>query len=98
MKKEAYTKSLDILRKKHKLELFNLAKKYALANSKYEIGDVISDGVSIIRIERIQISCTSIMDFLPCCVYFGPLLKKKDHTPYVNGTYSSIYQHNIKDA
>jgi len=91
MRKEQYNeemKQLEIIHDNNKRELY---KKFAFANNPYKIGDMITDHVATIKIEKIQVHKTYDM---PQCVYIGTkynkdgkVSKKQDH--------NTIFQNNI---
>ena len=77
-------------------EEFNLKKKQAIedfciANNPYKIGDVFTDQIGSIIIEKIQYAYS--LTETPCCVYFGTELKK-DGTPKKNNTKRNAWQSN----
>lgn len=77
MQSVEYFKTLSLL-DQHVLEAKKqLAKQYAFLNNPYSIDDIITDGVNKIKITKINWS-TRNFENLPCCVYKGQLLDKKD--------------------
>lgn len=88
---EEYRQKRKELRERHWREEKELAKEYALANNPYSIGDLVTDHIGSIKIEKIQIS-EDISG--PCCVYYG-LELKKDGTPTKRGEKRHVYQTNI---
>lgn len=70
-----------------------LAKEYALSNNPYKVGDIVTDHIGPLKIEKINISI-SYLDSLPQCVYFGIELKK-DGTPMKKQNARGVWQKNI---
>ena len=65
----------------------SLEEEFALANNTVEIGDIVSDGSSTIRVEKFGfITATS----LPRVFYIGVRLTKK-LKPYINGEKTSVF-------
>ena len=84
------------LETKHRNELAELVKEYALAQNPYKTGDVIRDHSCTIRIINIK---TTTSFSKPTCVYKGIELKN-DGTPKKargldSNVYSTIWQTNI---
>ena len=80
MTKESYNEALKALEEKRKKELFELKKKYVIANKKFSVGDIIQDDFTkedIIRIERIKIAHNHYKTGLPEALYFGMALTQK---------------------
>jgi len=69
--------------------------KYAKDNNAYFEGNIIDDGNSIIRIEKITYSGVFGTNKSEC-VYHGPRLKK-NLEPFKSGESGRIYQGNIKE-
>lgn len=67
-------------------------REYAFSNNHYKIGDIISDHIRTIRIEKINYS---IRWEESECVYVGILLDKKGN-PAKKQIENTIYQSNIK--
>jgi hypothetical protein len=73
----------------------NLARDYAYSTNPYKIGDIVTDHIGAIKIERIKFTMgwNSIGE-LPSCVYVGIELKK-DGTPTKKQNKRVVYQKNI---
>jgi hypothetical protein len=69
-----------------------LIKAYCIENNPYKVGDVFTDKIGSIKIQVIKYSPGGIISG-PCCVYFGPELKK-DGTPKKSGAVRCAYQSN----
>ena len=88
---KTYEEELAELDKKYNTEKFLLVKKHAYLSRKYEIGDIITDGNIIIKIDR----------FTPICFCSNPTLilygikLKKDLTPLKNNSRDSMYQNYV---
>lgn len=92
MKKE----ELEIELKKLELDYENrkrqLLKEFCDKNNPYKIGDIFTDHIGSIKIERIKYSL-SLYRGNPCCVYCGIELKK-DLTPKKIQTIREAWQSN----
>jgi hypothetical protein len=75
-----------------KKELYN---EYAIANNPHDVGDIIRDSSSKIRISKIV--PTMALSAYPECKYFGEKLRQSDNKPFKNKDYDWIYQSNIVD-
>lgn len=95
MDKEKYDAEMDLLEKEHLDAVRSLKVKFAFANNPYQMGDIIKDHQSIIRIEKIQATTANLQKY-PECVYSGPQLKK-DLTPRKDGNREQIWQSNVKE-
>ena len=73
-----------------KLQLY---RKYALAHSTYNVGDIFTDHIGSILIEKIKECVVFNTNNLPSCIYFG-LELKKDGTPTKKMTKRDAYQVN----
>jgi hypothetical protein len=89
----------DLEKKVMELEQeFELKKKIAMkeycdANNPYKVGDKFTDHIGTILIESIYYKFDIGLFGPPCCVYFGPELKK-DGTPKKNGDKRKAWQSN----
>lgn len=92
MDAETYRKNLSDLKLEFQANEFALAVEYATANSPYKIGDVFTDHIGKIKIEKIQ-TTISMHSNLPCCIYYGTELKK-DGTPKKSGHKRNAWQSN----
>jgi hypothetical protein len=88
MTKETLDKQLAQLLADYEQQKKELIKAYCIANNPYKVGDVFTDHIGCIKIEKITYSIHSM-----CCVYFGSELKK-DGTPKKSGAVRSAYQKN----
>jgi hypothetical protein len=88
MTKETLDQELALLLVGYEESKKQLIKRYCIANNSYKVGDVFTDFMGSIKIEKITYSSHS-----RCCVYFGPELKK-DGTPKKDGTVRVTYQSN----
>lgn len=72
-------------------------KKFALANNKYKIGEIIEDHICVGRIIRIAFFMNTLLSDKPCeCRYICERLRKKDLQPVKNGEKVDIYQSNVR--
>jgi len=92
MTKETLAQELAQLLADYEQRKKELIKAYCIANNPYKVGDVFTDKIGSIKIQVIKYSAGSILGG-PCCVYFGPELKK-DGTPKENGAVRNAYQFN----
>jgi hypothetical protein len=88
MTQQEYKDQLNMLRQVFETDKKVLAKKYAFANNKVEVGDIVSDLGGSIKVESVKVS---INQEYPCCVYQGVLLKK-DGTPNKRGDLYTVWQ------
>jgi hypothetical protein len=88
MTKEKLDQELAQLLADYEQQKKELIKSYCIANNPYKVGDVFTDRIGSIKIEKITYSLTS-----RCMVFFGPELKK-DGTPKKNGAVRCAYQIN----
>jgi hypothetical protein len=70
-----------------------LAKEFALSNNTVKAGDIVTDHIGSIRVEKIKWTKGYGSDY-PGCVYFGTELKK-DLTPTKKGEKRDVYQYNL---
>lgn len=75
--------------KEHEKQLKALAKEYAMSNNTVKIGDIVSNGLCKIKVERID--CSIGLRGNPMCIYSWPRLTK-NLVPYKNGDTESIWQ------
>ena len=87
MTKETLDKQLAQLLADYEQQKKELIKAYCIANNPYKVGDVFTDRIGSIKIEKINYSIRM------CCVYFGPELKKNG-TPKLSGAKRFAYQSN----
>ena len=94
---EKYLEEVNNLLKRHKDERDQLALNYALAHNSIKKGDIATDHIGSIRVEKILVDY-SIIDKtrVPQCVYEGVELKK-DGTPLKRATKRSVWQSNLND-
>jgi len=93
MTKAEYKEFFTELEKEFERRKDLLNRGYALANNKVEIGDVISDHQRSIKVGGVSMG--QPMEGLPCCVYYGPELKK-DKTPKKGGLIGQVWQTKIQ--
>ena len=55
MTKEEYLKEVALTKKKHNVELYEIAKKYAMSKSNVCPGDIISDGAKTIKADDFDV-------------------------------------------
>ena len=77
MKKEELDSKLSQLEQEYSLNKKKLIIEFCDANNPYKVGDIFTDHIGSIRIEKIKYS---LYMGKPCCVYYGVELKK-DLTP-----------------
>ena len=70
---------------------------YCDANNPYDIGDIISDHLSTIKIDKIKYT-RGMLRLDPECIYYGEKLRKSDMKPFKNGDRECIYQSNINEV
>lgn len=93
MTKEEYKSKVIEINNDRELKLKSLAKEYALSNNPYKIGDIVTDHIKTVKIEKIQFTLGGLQS-PPECVYTGIELTKKGE-PNKKGNKRSVYQSNI---
>jgi len=93
MTKEEYFKQRKDLRLNLDTAELELAKKYAIANNPYKVGDRVTDHIGTIEIEKMTLSFTSRND-VPCLTYYGSIVNK-DGSFRKNGERRNVWQSNI---
>ena len=89
---EEYQKAKHELLMEHSKQLKALSKEYAFASNTVKVGDIISDHIKTIMVEKIEWTTGSAST--PICVYTGPKLTRK-LVPFKNGETDSIWQNNL---
>lgn len=92
--KENFDKAIAEIEAEMKERKKRLISLYASENNPYKIGDVVTDHIGSIIIEKISPSLSFGHASFPCCNYFGTELKK-DGTPRKDGSKRSVHQTNI---
>lgn len=94
MTKEEYLEKKKLLRMEFNQKVRNLAIEYVKSNNPYNLGDVITDHIGSIRMEKIQ----TAYDYtgFPDAVYTG-LVLKKDLTPTKRMEKRQVWGGNIID-
>lgn len=90
MTKEEYDKQLVLIFEQKKA----LAKKFAFANNPYKIGDIVTDRIGSIKIDKILYSIKTSSSDYPSCIYEGIELTKKG-LPNKKGNRRNVYQTNL---
>lgn len=75
MNKEQYKLELEVLKKKYEKAKNDLAKKYALSNNPYKIGDIVTDHYHSVKIEKIGVYIG--ISQVPECVFYGKDVNSK---------------------
>jgi hypothetical protein len=91
MTEQQYKQQLTDLQTEYDNRKRELMGTYAFANNPYKAGDVFTDHIGSIKIERIRPALSGVE--LPCCVYTG-LILKKDGTPTKKMESRSAWQTN----
>lgn len=90
---ENYKAHIAEIEKEMQAKKDKLIREYASANNPYKIGDIITDSIGSLIIEKINFVRPSY-NTLPSCVYYGTELKK-DGTPMKRQSKRPIYQNYI---
>lgn len=70
--------------------------EFAKSNNPYKVGDIVTDHIGALQIQRISVCAPQPYNPLPCCIYRGVELKK-DGTPKKHqDPMRYVYQFNIK--
>jgi hypothetical protein len=91
MTEAEYKERVKELELKQKNERNELAIEFAYSNSTVAVGDVVTDHIGSVKVERIGVY---ISYGVPECTYTGVELKK-DLTPTKKGGKRSVYQSNM---
>lgn len=94
MEKEEYLKKRKEIIHQHWNDLRELCKKMAFDNNTIKVGDIVTDRIGSIKVERVQFQFIRESETVPYCVYTGQVLKK-DLTPTVKKQERSIHQPNL---
>ena len=94
MEKEEYEKKLDLIKSRHNDEINALHMEYADSNNPYKIGDIVTDNIGSVKIEKIKY--TIALSRIPSCIFYGQELTKKG-IPKKNGSKREIWQGNIEE-
>jgi len=94
MTQEEYKNKIAELTEKFELDKQTVRREYAFSNNPHKVGDVVTDHIGSIWIEKIQFT-TDFISNLPCCIYTGVELKKNG-TPTKKVNRRTVHQTNIK--
>lgn len=89
---DEYNKKLEVLNADHQENKRVLARMYAIDNNVVKLDDIVVDHFQSIRVESIK---QAVYEKPPCCVYFGPVLKK-DGWPRKDGAVGTMFQCNLE--
>jgi hypothetical protein len=90
-----YKLKLNDIEKRFEEDKRILARDYAYSNNPNKIGDIVTDHIGSIKIERIKYTLGWVsMKELPFCVYEGIELKK-DGTSTKKQNHRDVYQNNL---
>lgn len=94
MTKDEYLEKKKLLKTEFDQKVRNLAIEYVKSNSPYNPGDIITDQIGSIRVEKLQ----TAYDYtgFPEAVYTG-LVLKKDLTPTKKMEKRQVWESNIRD-
>ena len=92
MTQEAYNDAIEALNLMVRIEKNELMIQYANSNNPHEKGDIVTDHIGSIIIEKINYYI-GFHDF-PSSIYWGTELKK-DKTPKKNGSKRNVHQINL---
>ena len=94
MTEEEYYKKIKALKDDFDREMSIVRNDYAMSNNTVQIGDIISDYVNIIRVNKIR-TYNSDNSTPPKCIYSGDKITKKGTVSKTQPT-AIIYQGNLK--
>jgi hypothetical protein len=92
MTKQQYDEQMEQLKNEFNEKKKNVMRYYVAANNPYKIGDIVTDHIGTIKIEKITVG--QAFSKYPCAVYFGIELKK-NLEPKKSGNKRSVWQTNI---
>jgi len=96
MNEQEYISKVEIIEANAKKEHKLLAIAYAKDNSDIVIGDVVTDHIGSVRVEKIAYENSYLNGrMLPQCVYFGIRLTQKGDE-FKNGKTRWVHQYNLK--
>lgn len=93
MKKEDYENKKKELEKEYETKKSVLMREFVDSNNPYKIGDIVTDHIGSVRIERIKYTW-GYYNVPPGAVYYGIELLKNG-TPNKRGTMRDVYQSNL---
>jgi len=94
MTKEELQSAIKSETERHENEINSIKRQYADAHNPYKVGDVFTDHIGSILIEKWQYAYTGGSNYnTPSLVYYGSELKK-DGTPKKNGSKRNAWQCN----
>tara|TARA_R110000868_G_scaffold348792_1_gene609989 strand:+ start:500 stop:793 length:294 start_codon:yes stop_codon:yes gene_type:complete len=94
MTNEEYKKAYDLIESEFQDKKKQLAATYANSNNPYKIGDVITDHICSIKIDKIKWCYTSWGDNPACMIYYGVELKANGE-PTKKQKIRGVHQSNI---
>ena len=92
MNESQYKSALKEIEREMRVKKSHLAAKYAKANRIHKIGDIVTDHIGSILVEKIMF--TGGQSSLPSSVYEGSILTKQNK-PRKDGKIRAVYQFNI---
>lgn len=92
MNEAQYKSAIKEIEREMHVKKSQLAAKYAKTNRKHKIGDIVTDHIGSILVEKIMF--TNGYSSLPDSVYEGPILTKQNK-PRKDGKVRDVYQFNI---
>lgn len=93
MTQEQYKQQISALKEEFERRKAMISREFAFSNNTVQIGDVISDHLTIIKVENITWAYS--IGGLPQCVYIGTQLTKSGQ-PAKRQTDTKIFQSNLK--
>lgn len=94
MTAEEYKETIEALSKEFENNKKTIGRQYAISNSPLKVGEVATDHIGSIKIEKIQVDHSAAFGQLPQCVYIGKPLKK-DLTPIKGKPERYVWQSNL---
>ena len=92
MSTQEYDRQIGLLEEEFERRKKELMKEFSFSNNPHKIGDIITDNIGSIKIEKIKWG--KLIYKYPCCVYYGVELKK-DLTPTKKQNNTQIWQSNL---
>jgi hypothetical protein len=101
MTRDEYNKAIQCAIDEFDSKTHTIQREYALSRNLYDAGDMITDPIGSIEVERIGVKlvtidpeCWNTTDSTPSCIYSGPMLKK-DGTARKDGKKRKVYQKDV---
>lgn len=93
MEEKLYLEKLSMMRIRHREEMRELQREYAMAQSPFKVGDLVTDHIGTVKVDYIDFDVAD-MGRRVRCVYVGPCYTKQGK-PFKSGERRPVFQQNI---